>query len=131
MAMMDLLEVLRDALANIDGIVTCKIGMEDNICPDDYPIIRIVPSRLRNGITVGERRAEVIVYFGLPIAPFDDVPDDDNRVRLEKIYAAMFVLEEQLRNVIYNNSGKYIETITDEDRLETYKLMAIRAEVEG
>jgi hypothetical protein len=27
--------------------------------------------------------------------------------------------------------ARYIETITDEDRLDTYKLMAVRCEVKG
>lgn len=129
--MMAQLEILRNSLATVDGVKTCKIGLEDNISPDDYPIIRIVPSRLENGRTINRRSADVLIYFGLPIQPFDDTPDAAGRVRLEKLYAALFELEEKIRLIVYRNRGKYKETITDEDRLDTYKLMAVRCEVEG
>lgn len=129
--MMDMLEGLRDALAVIPGIKSCKVGLEDNITPDDYPMIRVVPSKLENGRTIQRRSADVLIYFGLPIQPFDDTPDAAGRVRLEKLYAALFDIEEQIRLITYRNRGKYVETITDEDRLDTYKLMAVRCQVEG
>lgn len=126
-----LLESLRDRLTVIPGVATCKIGLEENICPDDYPIIRLVPSRLLSGYALTARKAELLVYFGMPIAPFDDEPDEDGRVRLEKLYAALFDLEGSIRAEIITAGGVYLETITDEDRLDTYKLMAIRCEVSG
>ena len=139
--MMTLLESLKTALATITGVASCKIGLEDNITPDDYPLIRIVPSRLEPGIeTVSgshiTRKGEVLIYFGLPIQAFDDTPDDDDRVRLEKVYAALFAMEADILGKINPPpagvlSVRYRETITDEDRLETYKLMAVRCEVEG
>ena len=43
--MMAALEAVRNALAALPGVTTCKIGMEDNISPADYPLIRIVPGR--------------------------------------------------------------------------------------
>lgn len=94
-------------------------------------MIRIVPSKLTDGVTIGRRTAELLIYFGLPIQPFDDVQDADGRVRLEKLYAALFDLESEIRRVLTQNGGLYKETITDEDRLDTYKLMAIRCEVDG
>lgn len=105
--------------------------LEDNISPDDYPIIRLVPSRLSNGLTVSRRKCELLIYFGVPTQPFDDAPDAAGRTRLEKLYAELFDLETKIRERVYRNRGKYLETITDEDRLETYKLMAVRCEVEG
>lgn len=129
--MMTMLESLRDALADITGVQSCKIGLEDNISPDDYPIVRVVPSRLENGHTIKRRKAEVLIYFGLPIQPFDDTPDSGGRVRMEKLYAALFAMEEEIRRIVYLNRGFYRETITDEDRLDTYKLMAVRADIEG
>jgi hypothetical protein len=129
--MMTLLEGLRNALATIPGVQSCKIGLEDNITPDDYPMIRVVPSRLENGQTIKRRKADVLIYFGLPIQSFDDTPDSAGRVRLEKLYAALFALEDEIRRIVYLNRGNYRETIADEDRLDTYKLMAIRCEVEG
>ncbi|WP_313954114.1 hypothetical protein [Accumulibacter sp.] len=126
-----LLEALRDRLTLIPGVATCRIGLEENICPDDYPIIRLVPSRLLSGYALTARKAELLIYFGMPIAPFDEEPDDDGRVRLEKLYAALFEIEGLIRAEIITMGGVYLETITDEDRLDTYKLMAIRCEVSG
>lgn len=129
--MMTLLESLRDALAAIPGVQSCKIGLEANISPDDYPIVRLVPSRAGYGAAYSQRQVELLIYFGLPIQPFDDVPDDSGRVQLEKLYAALFDLETAIMTAISQAGGRYVETITDEDRLETYKLMAVRAEIEG
>ena len=139
--MMTLLESLRDALAAIPGVQSCKIGLEANISPDDYPIIRVVPSQAGavdsdlDGLPV-VRKVETLIYFGAPIQPFDDVPDAGGRVRLEKLYAALFDLEAAIIAALAGElpgvqGVEYRDTITDEDRLETYKLMAVRAEIEG
>jgi hypothetical protein len=126
-----LLEVLKEALAAITGIASCKIGLEESICPDDYPMIRLVPSRIGTGAAYNRRKMELLIYFGLPISPFDDVPDAYGRTRLEKLYAELFGLEADIRRAIHQNGGIYRDTITDEDRLDTYKLMAIRCDIEG
>jgi hypothetical protein len=60
--MMTALEDLRDALALVPGIASCKIGLEANISPADYPMIRIVPSRILDAAALGRRRAEVMIY---------------------------------------------------------------------
>lgn len=129
--MMAALEALRDALAIVPGIQSCKIGLEDNITPDDYPLIRIVPSLAADGVAIGRRSVDLLIYFGMPIQPFDDVPDAAGRTRLEKLYAALFELDELVRATLAQHGGLYRETITDEDRLDTYKLMAIRASIEA
>jgi len=124
------LERLRDALAILPGVQSCKIGLEANLSPDDYPIIRIVPSTLRPH---PERRwlmeCEALIYYGAPIQPFDDAPDSQGRTRLEKLYAALLELDASIRATV---SGRYFEpaeTTLDEDRLETYKLMALKVKV--
>lgn len=129
--MMALLEGLKAALATIPGIKSCKIGLETDITPDDYPLIRIVPSLVRDGLTIGRRHADLLIYFGMPIQPFDDAADASGRVRLEKLYAALFDTETAIREQIVLNGGLYRETITDDDRLDTYKLMAVRCDIEG
>jgi hypothetical protein len=78
----------------------------------------------------------VLIYFGMPIQGFDDTPDSGGRVRLEKVYAALFAMEAAiLAKCNPPPAGvviiRYLGTITDEDRLDTYKLMAARVEVEG
>lgn len=129
--MMTTLEALRDALADISGVETCKIGLEENITPDDYPIIRIVPSRIGYGTAISRDRCDLLIYFGAPTQPFDDAADGDGFTHLEKVYAALFAMEAAIRTTVDTFGGLYVETITDEDRLETYKLMAVRCEVEG
>lgn len=125
------LEHLRDALAATPGVKTCRIGLEANITPDDYPIVRLVPSNTRYGPTIGRRIVELLIYFGAPVQPFDEAPDDAGRTRLEKLYAALLTMEGQIMDCLAENGGYYRETIMDEDRLDTYKLMAVRCEVSG
>lgn len=121
--MMTALEDLRDALALVPGIASCKIGLEANISPADYPMIRIVPSRILDAAALGRRRAEVMIYFGANTSEAEG--------GLEDVYDALFTLETEIRTELNAAGGRYIETITDEDRLDTYKLMVVRGEVEG
>lgn len=121
--MMALLESLRDSLAALPGVASCRIGLEANISPADYPLIRVVPSRLVDGVAISRRRAECLIYFG--------VDTSEAEGGLEAVYAALFALETEIRAVINQAGGLCRETITDEDRLETYKVMAVRCEVEG
>lgn len=111
---------------------TCKIGMEDNLTPADYPMIRIVPSLSQPGATLGRRKTDAMIYFGLPIHAFDDTPDSAGRVRLEKLYAALLTMEAAICAQVDHAGGQYVETIFDEDRIDaSYKLMAVRAVIHG
>ena len=118
--MMAALEAVRTALAALPGVTTCKIGMEDNISPADYPLIRIVPGRITPGRPYNNREVEISLYFGAPIA---------NSAGLEAVYSALFDLEAQILAVVRAFGGSYLDTITDEDRLPMYKLMVIRARI--
>lgn len=129
--MMTKLEELRDQLALIPGIETCRIGIEKGMTAADYPMIRIVPTTVGPGDVIGLRAAEVLIYFGKPIEEFDEEPDAEGRVRLEKLYAELFALEETIVEILAVMGGEYEETLLDEDRIDTYKLMAIKAYVEG
>ena len=131
--MMNILAGLRDILATIPGVASCKIGLEGNISPADYPLIRIVPSQgsAKHQDVSGKlvmRKIDTLIYFGLPISEAEG--------GLESVYSALFDLEAAiLGKLIPAPSGTlsvaYKETITDEDRLDTYKVMAIRCEVVG
>ena len=116
------LETLRDAMADIDCVKSCKIGIEAGISPADYPLIRIVPIRIVPGRPYDKRTAEVGVYFG---------DDTSNAEGLETVYQNLLTMESEIIKTIKANNGRYIETITDEDRLDTYKLMFIRFEIEA
>ena len=114
------LVIARDRLATIAGVASCKIGLEANISPADYPMIRVVPVRVTPGKGYGTRTAECLLYFGAQIS---------NSEGLESVYAALFTLEAAIIDVLGTLRGRYVETVTDEDRLDTYKLMAIRCEI--
>ena len=120
--MMAALEAARDALAGIAGVASCKVGLEANISPADYPLVRLVPVRITPGTPYGNRTAEVLVYFGAPTA---------NSEGLEEVYRDLFALEAEILRVLRGLGGRYRETITDEDRMDTYKLMAARVDLAG
>jgi hypothetical protein len=118
------LEAARDALADIDGVVTCKIGIEAGISPADYPMIRLVPSRITPGKPYSNRTAECLIYFGQDTSASE-------AGGLEAVYAELFGLEAEIIEQIKALGGRYIETVTDEDRLDTYKLFAVRCELQS
>lgn len=118
--MMSALETLRDALAAIPGVATCKIGLEQNISPASYPLIRLVPSRITPGKPYSGRTSETLIYFGTSTA---------NAQGLELVYDQLFTLEADILAAVRAQGCRYIETITDEDRLDAYKLMSLRVEV--
>jgi hypothetical protein len=122
MSVMNLLEALRDTLARVPDVNTCKIGLEPDIVPEDYPIVRIVPSAIKDGRVIGRRHVDLLIYFGMPINEAEGV---------EVLYAAQLAMESNLRAALYAAGGLYRETVMDEDRIEAYKLMAIRGEIEG
>lgn len=121
--MMAVLETARDSLATITGIASCKVGLESSISPADYPLIRVVPSRLTPGAPYNKRTAECLIYFGSNTA--------EAVGGMEQVYTDLFTIETAIIGKIKTLGGRYVETITDEDRMQTYKLMAIRCELTG
>lgn len=121
------LKALRDALAAIDGVHTCKIGMEATLSPADYPIVRIVPSKLNESLPrIAVRRAECLIYFGVAVHEFD--------AGLEALYTDLLAMEKLILDTARGCADigvRHIETIMDEDRVDAYKLMALRVQVEG
>jgi hypothetical protein len=117
-------------------VQSSRVGLESTLTPDDYPIVRLVPSRITRGTVKDYRKIEVLLYFGLPLY-------EELDAGLEGIYQALLIMEQQLLDAVRFEPEddpepdrgyyrcRYLETITDEDRLEHYKLMAIRCEVEG
>lgn len=119
---MNALQAARDTLAAIPGVASCKVGLEAGIGPADYPLVRVVPSRITPGRPYGGRTVDAVVYFGVNRS----VTEDGG---LEAVYSALFDMETAIRSAVAGLGGRYIETITDEDRLDTYKLMAVRVEL--
>jgi hypothetical protein len=127
---------MKTALAAIPGVASCKIGLEANITAADYPLIRIVPTRLNPPTTGNTRRqVEVLIYCGVPRLEAHD--------GLETVYEELLTLEGQIVEALQFalvQAGitqgefiepQFIETVTDEDRLPHYKLFALRWRVEG
>ncbi len=131
-SIMHALESLRDALAAVPDIKTCRIGLEPDISPDDYPMIRLVPVRLRphtqtlpGAHLAGE--AEVLIYLGAPIGAED-------AGGLEALYRQQFKTWQAVMDILaYPPAGildaHAEETITDEDSIDAYKMMAVRARI--
>lgn len=120
--MWNTLVAIRDTLGQLPDVKTCRIGIESGLSPDDYPIIRLVPSSLDPASPW--RSMNVLVYYGAPLAEADQ--------GLEALYEALFGWEERIREALRVGKGyrcKWLETVTDEDRLEHYKLFASRFEV--
>lgn len=134
---MPILEALRDLLGAVtwgdDGEVkTSRVGLESGLSPDDYPIVRIVPSLLRGSPLEGQagisglRQTECLVYFGEPITEADG--------GLEELYRRLFAMESALIDALPRQGdfvAQWAETITDEDRVPGYKLLCLRVLVDG
>ena len=132
----EILTQIKGTLALVDGIATCAIGLEANITPSDYPLIRIVPTRLIPKDEVGNRALiELTLYFGDALLESTD--------GLEAVYQRLLALESEIRQEVlfgavrvawvdgHRLSARFIDTLFDEDRLPHYKMMASRFEVEG
>jgi hypothetical protein len=122
-----LLTTLRDHLAAVPGIATSKIGLEAGISPDDYPIVRIVPSKLAPDAINSRRNIEALIYFGHPI-------DESESGGLEAVYSAWLTMEESLISSCYTCPDlicEYLGTITDEDRVAGYKMLALNVSIRG
>lgn len=123
----DILTKTRDKLATVQGVKSCKVGLEANMTPDAYPMVRIVPSVMRAGPTVGTREVEALVYFGQPIHEFAEGG-------LEALYTSLLDFEAKLMTALSsvpNVTAYYTETVLDEDRVDAYKLMALRVRLVG
>lgn len=123
-----LLASVRDALAEVEDVKTCRIGMEAGITPADYPLVRLVPIQLEDGIARSANNAvEAWVYFGLDCHEFED--------GLEALYAKLSAVWLQLMDAMRQASGvhsvTHVRTVFDEDRVEAFKLFAIRVKING
>lgn len=125
--MFAVLTTVRDALGQLDGVHTCRIGMESSLTPADYPIVRIVPSKLDESMPrLGVRKAEALIYFGVAVHEFEE--------GLEALYEQLLAMERRLLTELRSMpdvSVRHLETILDEDRVDAYKLMALRVVIEG
>jgi hypothetical protein len=131
----ELLTLIKTTLASVPNTVTCQIGLEAAITADDYPLIRIVPTRLLPASEGYQRGMEVLIYFGAPLLEVKDgleaVYEELLEMEAAILDAMRFTLIHSVRDQGLFVRVQYIDTITDEDRLPLYKLFASRFIVES
>ena len=124
--MYEVLLAIKAELENIANIKTCKIGLEDDISPNDYPLIRIVAAS-NDGLNYLHEKFTVKIYYGFDLNEYDG---------MEIIYEKLYALEKDIRDAIAPElTGEYVckwkNTISDEDRLEGYKVLCSVFEVDS
>lgn len=123
------IEILRQIATDLEAVTvvtTSRVGLEPAINPNDYPIIRVVPSRLSHAEALPRRKLDVDIYYGAKVQAF---------AGMDAVYEALLAMEQEIITIMESGQGGYLalfqETITDEDRLETYKLFVSRFLVQG
>ena len=119
---------IKARLAVLPGVKTCKIGLEANLVAEDYPIVRLVPSRIapldpRGGI---DALNPLLIYYGWNLLEVD--------VGLEAIYEKLFAWRDAIRTAMLDPDEsplmwEYQDTFFDEDRLDRYKVFVDRYRV--
>lgn len=84
-----------------------------------------MPSTVRDSAVPGCCEVDLLVYFGQAMHEFTG--------GLEALYEALFELEAALLAAAFSAPifVQYQETVLDEDRLDAYKLMALRLTAQG
>ncbi|MBD3768101.1 MAG: hypothetical protein IE928_09175, partial [Gammaproteobacteria bacterium] len=96
--MIDVAKHLKTALTGIDGINTVAIGIEPNISPKDYPMIRIVPvNAVPDDSLTHYERIQFDVFVGLA-----DKLDKDG---YELIYETLESWEAEIKARISTNAN--------------------------
>jgi len=123
----ELMIEVKDRLQNIPNINTVKIGIEPNMTGRDYPAVRIVAGVNKRGEYLYEN-AIFTVYFG------ENLHD---KIGIEEIYNRLYTYESEIRDKLdtfqpaVGGLCKWVDTISDEDRLQGFKILASRFEVVG
>jgi hypothetical protein len=89
-----LLQAISADLAQVNGVNSSQLGLEDTLNQTDYPVIRIVPVRLgQETNSSGSRELDVHIYFG------DNI---DNQTTLQQVYIANCQLERMIDDRMKN-----------------------------
>lgn len=123
----NVLDSMKRKLSVIPGVLTCKVGLEANISPKDYPIIRIKVAGFMKSDKVGSTRiADLWIYFGLPLV--------EGSISLETIIERLMILEEAVidaTRIGEDYRSTYIRTIiSDPTEISHYQLAVVVLQVE-
>ena len=122
--MIDTLEAARDVLSSLPGVASCKIGLEANMTPDSFPMIRLVPRRVEPGVSYQNRTVETLIYFG--------VKKTEAEIGLEEVYSQILTMEASIVSAILPLGHRYVDTLyEDNDVSGQYKVGLLRVEMQG
>jgi hypothetical protein len=122
--MLEIAKLAKTALTGIEGVQSVGIGIEPNLAPKDYPMIRIVPVESRPDNSLSHyHNVQLDIYIGLA--------DKFAKDGYEAIYQQLDNWEAEVVNRLNQVSGaaffwKY--TKQDEDRLQNVKVICLRVE---
>jgi hypothetical protein len=113
----DILMTVKESLEVIPGITSCAIGIEANLTADAYPLIRIVPTLLRDTANNARDTMDVDVYYAQLAQEFD--------AGLQGIYSWLLAQEAAIKDAMLASCQgffvEYRETQFDEDSLPGVK----------
>ena len=122
------IQALKDTLSKLDGVKTCKVGIEPTLNADSYPMIRIVPSEINPVADHYSRRTmTVLIYFG--------ANNYESQVGMEEVEHQLFLMEQKIRDNCNVGAGfkpQFFKTYFDESRLqESFRVMCLILKVTG
>lgn len=125
--MIEVARHIKSALTGISGIKTVEIGIEPNLSPKDYPIIRIVPTVTKpDNVLANTEETPFDIYVG--------IADKTERDGLETVYEALEAYQNEIiKRLHLSNEATFFwrQTRQDEDRLANVKVIAIRVDAIG
>ena len=118
MTTIQILTHLKQILTPINDIKTVKIGIEKDLNPTNYPMIRIVPTKSTKGDALGSEITQIDILVGGNLDAFDG---------LEANYTQLNEWEESIKTILATNDDVatfiWQDTIHDEDKLLAVKLL--------
>lgn len=113
------LEQIATDLEAVTGVETSKVGIEPGISPASYPIVRVVPLAIDKAGGNTFPQFDVRIYFGADTAVYSG---------MAAVYSALFAMHDEIISILENSGSGYTavfrRTVTDEDRLKPYKILA-------
>ena len=125
--MIDACMIVKNELVNISGINTVQVGIEAQMKPSDYPIIRIVPTKefpaeyssIKDGV-------DFMIVLGI----INKTPLNDYEVTYRELSGYADSVKGALQNSV-NGNFRWKDTIHDNDEFQSYKRLIMNFEYRG